>query len=62
MGRFYVQWTDISEEILANVLSLAVCSVLELCSFVSHKNFDSDCVMFTKNIINEVVCHGSNGS
>jgi len=28
MGNFNVQWTDISEEKLANVLSLAVWSVL----------------------------------
>ena len=54
MGRLNVQWTDISEENLANVLSLAVqfCNYAFLCH---TKIFYSDWVVFTKNIINEVV-------
>jgi len=49
MGRFYVQWTDISEENLTNV---QFCNYAVLCH---TQIFYSDWVVFAKNFIHEVV-------
>jgi len=43
----------------SHLLSLQFCNYTVLCH---TKIFDSHWVVFTKNIINEVVSHGSNGS
>jgi hypothetical protein len=55
VGRSNVQWTDISEEKLANVLSLAFCSFCNYAILCHTQIFYSDWVVFTKNLMHQVV-------